>query len=173
MFANLSPGSIVHVLSLKEGMNYSVGTLENVSYSTNNNYNPSFGIQNMGSFITLRVNMNSKSITVDKIPANGSVGRDDYYLVTETKDEMISQVETLLQNSKNVLNNIKQYEYTVKECENVLRKISPAYAKETDRDNAIISLNTRVDNLDTKLDKILSSLVANNNIGEKQNVGNV
>ena len=33
MFANLNQGSLIHVLSLNDGIKYSVGTIEGVQYN--------------------------------------------------------------------------------------------------------------------------------------------
>lgn len=161
MFANLNQGSFVYVLSLNDGIKYSVGTIESISYNTPTNYS-SFGVQNMGSLITLKVNMNSKSTTIEGIPANSGISRTNNYIVTDTKEAMISQVEGLLQSSKDIVNNIAVYQNNIKECETVLKQLSPQFAKESDRDNAISDLYTKVGSLDSKLDNILTALSANN-----------
>ena len=71
---------------------------------------------------------------------------------------MIAQVEGLLQSSKDIVDNIDKYKNNIKECKEVLKQISPQYAKESDRDTAIADLYTKVGGLDDKLDSILSAL---------------
>lgn len=157
MFANLNQGSLIHVLSLNDGIKYSVGTIEGVQYNT-----PTFGIQNINSFVTLKVNLNGKSTTIEGVSANSNVSKTSNYIVTDNKETMVEQVESLLQNNKNIVDNIDKYKNGIKDCEEILKQISPRFAKESDRDNAIVNLNNRVDNLDSKLDTILNTLKANN-----------
>lgn len=157
MFANLNQGSLIHVLSLTEGIKYSVGTIENVSF---NNANPfQLGVQqNMGSFLTLKVNMNGKSTTIEGVPSNSNVSRTNNFIITDNKETMISQVEGLLQTSKDIVDNIQKYKDNIKDCNEVLKQLSPQFAKESDRDNAIADLYTKVGGLDNKLDSILSAI---------------
>ena len=156
MFANLNQGSIIHVLSLTDGIKYNVGTIENVSYPNANPYH--IGVQNMSSFINLKVNLNGRSTTIEGVLRNSDISKTDNYIITTSKETMIAQVEGLLQSSKDIVDNIDKYKNNIKECKEVLKQISPQYAKESDRDTAIADLYTKVGGLDDKLDSILSAL---------------
>ncbi|MBQ9254850.1 MAG: hypothetical protein IJ180_08780 [Bacteroidales bacterium] len=162
MFANLNQGSLVHVLSLKDGLKYSTCTIETVTNPNINNglYQP-FNPQNRDLPIAFTVNMNGKSVLLGGIPANSSFTRSDDYIVTDSKDVMISQVEGILQTNQNVIDNIDVYKQNVSACNDVLKQLSPQFAKETDRDNAIADLYSKVGGLDNKLDTILTTLSAN------------
>lgn len=148
MFANLNQGSIIHILNLCD-TKYCVGTIDSVSYSNQ------FGVN---AYLTLKVNINDKCKTIEGIQANTCIARTSDYIITETKDSMITQVENLLQHSKDILNNIDKYKHSVDEYECILKQLSPQYAKESDRDNAITDLYKKVGSLDTKLDSILTAL---------------
>ena len=160
MFANLSQGSLVYLVSLNNDIKYSTGVIESFNYmNPYQNYN---GVQNIGSYLSLRVNMNGKSTTIEGIPANSSVAKTSDYIVTDTQDAMVMQVRNLLNESNSIVNNIDKYKNNIVEYTNILKQISPEYAQQSSRDEAISSLNTRVNNLDDKIDKILNTLTANN-----------
>ena len=160
MFANLSQGSLVHLLSLKDGVKYSTGSVETVNYASPYQHTD---VRNSGSFLTLRVNVEGKSTTIEGIPTYGVVAKTSDYIVTDTLDSMIVQVKSLLNESTDIVNNMDMYRKNIIEYGEILKQISPEYAQQSSRDEAISNLNTRVDNLDDKLDKILNTLNANSN----------
>lgn len=156
MFANIVQGSIIHVLSISNGVKYNACTVESLSTNNNNPYQIG-GLQHT-SPINIKVNMNGKSITIEGLMPNSNISRTSKYIVTDNKETMIAQVEGLLQTSKDIVDNIAKYKSNIKECNEVLKQLSPQYAKEADRDTAIADLYNKVGGLDTKLDSILSAL---------------
>ncbi len=160
MFANLNQGSLIHVLSLTDGIKYNVGTIENISFSNTNAFQ--LGIQNMNALLTLKVNLNGKSTTIEGIPSNSNVSKNNNFIVTDNKDAMISQVEGLLQVSKDIVDNIGKYKDNIKQCNEVLKQLNPQFAKESNRDEAIADLYNKVGGLDDKLDDILTALKQTN-----------
>lgn len=166
MFANLSQGSLVYLLNLKgDNIKYSTGSIETVSYMSP--FQQPYGVQNSSSYLTLRVNTEGKSTTIEGVPSNSVVAKTNDYIVTDTIDAMISQIKILLNESTNIVNNVDKYKNNIIEYRSILKQISPEYAQQSSRDEAISTLNTRVNTLDDKLDKILTTLAANNNSNNK------
>lgn len=157
MFSNLSQGSLVHILSLSQegdALRYGVGTVEAIVPETRQ-YNMS--MFNNG-YVTLKVTIDGKSREFNQVPINSGIYTKDSCILTDSKEVMISQVENLLQNSKNILVNIDKHKRTIKACEDVLKDINPTFAKETERDETITDLKSKVGGLENKLDKVLSLL---------------
>ena len=113
------------------------------------------------------MNTEGKSTTIEGVPSNSVVAKTNDYIVTDTIDAMISQIKILLNESTNIVNNVDKYKNNIIEYRSILKQISPEYAQQSSRDEAISTLNTRVNTLDDKLDKILTTLAANNNSNNK------
>jgi hypothetical protein len=59
-------------------------------------------------------------------------------------------------NSKNIVDNIDVYKQNIKDCENILKQINPQFAKDKERDDRLLNLETRFDGVESKLDKIFN-----------------
>jgi hypothetical protein len=68
----------------------------------------------------------------------------------------------ILQNRKNIIENIPQYKNDIVECENALKDLNPEFAKDKERDERIDSLSTQVTNMQSTLDKIVNLISSNN-----------
>ena len=53
---------------------------------------------------------------------------------------MISEVDSMMQESKNIIDSIDKHKATITSCENILKELNPVYAREQERDSAIDSL---------------------------------
>ena len=67
---------------------------------------------------------------------------------------MISEVDSLLQNSKDIVNSIDKHKDAISAYENILKSLNPVYAKEQERDGAISNLSQRVDSIQDSLDRL-------------------
>lgn len=76
------------------------------------------------------------------------------YTLSENKEGMISEVDALLHNSKDIINNIDKHKANVTAYEEILKTLNPVYAKEQERDTAITDLSNRVDNIQDSLDRL-------------------
>lgn len=163
MFANLNQGSLVYVLNLKDGLKYNVGTVQSVANpNVNNNLYQPFNTQNREMPITITVNINGESVLMGGITPNTSFTKTNEYILTDSKEVMVNQVEGILQTNKDILDNIDVYKENIESCNNILKQISPQYAKESTRDNAIADLYNKMEGLGGKIDSILNALNANN-----------
>ena len=156
MFSSLSQGSPLYVLDMTNGIKYNNAVVESIMPERISN--PYF---NNGSMYLIKVNIAGKLVDI-KVSGNLSSTSNSNYIITDTKEAMISQVENMKQNSQNIIDNIEKHHKTIEDCTEVLKVLNPVYAQEVERDNAITSLNSRVDTIDGKMNKILE-LLSNNN----------
>lgn len=163
MFSTLRKGATVYLLDKTSEPTIKTGYIENVTlprpmYPT---FNPavSFGT-NMQTVvdITVRIGTEKKEFSV---PSELSVHTYGDYTLSESKEAMISEVDAMLQNSKNVLDSIEQHKATVESCEKILKELNPVYAKEQERDSAIDSLTQQVDGMQATLNRLESILLRN------------
>lgn len=64
----------------------------------------------------------------------------------------------MLNNSKSILSSIQQHESNIKACENILKELSPIYAKEQERDEAIDDISTRMNRMEEILARLESRI---------------
>ncbi len=151
MFSALSQGSSIYLLDKTSTPTFRVGEVIGVS-QPKINYN--FG-QSQNT-VDLRVKVDDSIQEFNNLPSINSyvTYNNGKLLISETKQGIQSEVETLLNNSKNILENIDVYKQNIVECENILKQLNPQFAKDKERDDRLQNLESRFDNVESKLDKI-------------------
>lgn len=117
-------------------------------------YNPSVSLgTNMQTVvdITTRIDDEKKEFCV---PANLSLHTYGDYTLSESKEAMISEVDSLLQSDKDVLDSIDKRKDNISAYEKILKTLNPVYAKEQERDHAITDLSQRMDGLQDTLARL-------------------
>lgn len=149
MFSFLKQGSLLYVLDKTEGAKLKIGEVVSVS-APHTNYQAPFPNQ---TYIDVKVTIDGNIHEYNQIPSQNSIVtyNNGKITISETKQELQSEVETLLQNSRQIISNIGVYQKNIDDCEDILKELSPQYAKDKERDD-------RIESLEDKLDKILKLL---------------
>ena len=153
MFSALSQGSPIYLLDKTSTPDYKVGEIVGVSYPKMNPYN--VGPQNT---VDLKVKIDGEIQEFNSIPSINSVVsyNSGKIVISESKQGIQTEVENILQNSKQILNNIDTYKQNVVDCENILKQLNPQFAIDKERDERLSSLENRFDGFESKLDKIFN-----------------
>ena len=161
MFSSMRPGSTLYILDKSEEPTVKSGYVENVTqprpmYKT---YNPavSFGT-NMQTVVDIKVKINNETKDIIGVPSNETIHAYGDYVVSETREAMISEVDAMLQNSKNIIESIDKHKAMIVACENILKNLNPIYAKEKERDTAIEDLTNQVNDMQSVLNRLESIL---------------
>ena len=157
MFSALNQGSLVYILDKTDGIKFKVGEIIGVSqikYSQNF-ANP---IGQQVPTIDLKIKSDNETLEFNSIPSNLSTVayNNGKLIISETKQGLQTEVEAVLQNSKQIVNNIDYYKKTIVDCENILKDLNPQFAKDKERDERIDGLKEKVDNMESKIDKLLT-----------------
>lgn len=163
MFSTLRKGATIYVLDRTSKPEVKMGYVENVTmprpmYPT---YNPAVSMgTNMQTVvdITVRVDDEKKEFSV---PSNLSIHTYGDYTLSENKEAMISEVDSLIQNSREVLESVDKHKESITAYENILKSLNPVYAKEQERDTAIVNLTQQVDSIQNALNRLESLLLRN------------
>ena len=153
MFSALSQGSPIYLLDKTSTPDYKVGEIVGVSYPKMNPYN--VGPQNT---VDLKVKIDGEIQEFNSIPSINSVVsyNGGKIIISESKQGIQTEVENILQNSKQILNSIDTYKQNVIDCENILKQLNPQFAIDKERDERLSSLEKRFDGFESKLDKIFN-----------------
>ena len=153
MFSALSQGSPVYILDKTSSPKYSIGEIVGVSYPKTNPYN--LGPQNT---VDIKVKIEGQVQEFNSIPSINSIVsyNNGKIIISETKQGIQNEIESILSNSKQILNNIDGYKKNVENCEEILKQLNPQFAIDKERDERLSNLETRFDGFESKLDKIFN-----------------
>jgi hypothetical protein len=87
--------------------------------------------------MTVRIDDDKKEFCV---PSNLSIHTYGDYTLSESKEAMISEVDSLLQQSKDILDSVDKHKSNIASYEKILGDLNPVYAKEQERDSRLDSL---------------------------------
>ena len=160
MFSTLRKGATIYILDRTSKPEVKTGYIDNVSmprpmYPT---YNPQVSLgTNMQTVVdlTVRIGDESKEFCV---PSSLSIHTYGDYTLSENKEAMISEVDSLLHNSKDVLDSVDKHKQDIIAYENILKTLNPVYAKEQERDSKISDLSQQVDSIQSTLNRLESLL---------------
>ena len=149
MFSALSQGSSIYLLDKTSSPKYLIGEVVGVT-QPKYNFNQAT--------VDLRVKVDDQIQEFNNLPSiNSTVTYNNgKLLISETKQGIQNEIETILFNSKNIVDNIDVYKQNIKDCENILKQINPQFAKDKERDDRLLNLENRFDGVESKLDKIFN-----------------
>ena len=117
-------------------------------------FNPQVSLgTNMSTVVDIKVRIDDQ-VKEFCVPSSLSIHTYGDYTLSENKEAMISEVDSLLQNSKDIVNSIDKHKDAISAYENILKSLNPVYAKEQERDGAISNLSQRVDSIQDSLDRL-------------------
>lgn len=147
MFSALTQGSSIYLLDKTSTLEYKVGEIIGVSQPKY-----SFG-QNT---VDLKVKIDDNVQEFNNLPSINSIMtyNNGKVIISETKQGIQNEVESIIQNRKNILENVENYKKDIEEGESILKQINPQFAKDKEREERLSNLEDRFDNVESKLDKI-------------------
>ena len=153
MFSALSQGSPIYILDKTSSPKYKVGEVIGVSYPKVNPYN-----MNPQNTVDLKVKIDGETQEFSSIPSINSyiTYNNGKIVISETKQGIQNEVESILQNSRQILDNIDSYKQNITDCEAILKQLNPQFAIDKERDERLSNLETRFDGVESKLDKIFN-----------------
>ncbi len=158
MFSSLQQGSLIYILDKTDAPKMKIGEVVSVSAPRTNGFmSNSF---NSTMCVDLKVNVDGSVFDYNAIPSSYSIVtyNNGKVTISETKQGLQSEVETIISNSKQVLNNIDSYKKNIEEGEKILKELSPQFAKDKERDDRLNTLESKFEGVENKIDKILTAL---------------
>ena len=148
MFSALAQGSSVYILDKTSTPKYLIGEVVGVSQPKIN--------FNGQSTVDLRVNVDNSVQEFSNLLSINSIStyNGGKIIISETKQGIQNEVESILDNSKKIIDNIDTYKQNIIDCEEILKQLNPQFAKDKERDDRLFNLESRFDGVESKLDKI-------------------
>ena len=142
MFSTLRQNSPIYVLDKKDSPVLKKGIIETVSPQRSRT--GSFYGQPMDMIVDIRVNIDGTSQEFKNIPASLSIANDGNIVISETKEAMSTEVDSMLSISKQILESVDYHKDVIEKCEQILKDLNPQFAKDKLQEEKINSLESRI-----------------------------
>ena len=173
MFQGLRQNALFYILEKGEKPVLKIGQVTSVSnpapkygqYPTT----PMFG-QQMETVVDISVKVGDEPMEFKQLPSNLSIANlGQNVVVSESKEAMNSEVESMLRNSRGILDSVSYHESVIAACDGILRELNPQFAKEKAQEEKIGVLEDRMQDLGTALNSIQELLAKALNTGDLGN----
>lgn len=160
MFQGLRTNSLFYVLDKGENPNLRIGQVVSVSNPQTKYpaFNNGFTPQPMETVVDVRVKLDDEEVDFKQLPANGQIANDKNLVVSDNKDAMSAEVDTMLRQSKAILESVDYNKRVVESCEGMLQQLNPQIAKEKEQTEKINKLEGKVSGIEGKIDKMMGWL---------------
>lgn len=159
MFSNLSQNSILYVLDLHNSPKILSGPVERVTVPRPkyNTFNP-----NLEMVVDITATINGERREFKGVP-NSSIANfgEDAFILAENKDVLNSYINSMLQNSRNILSNVDKHKQLITEYEEAIQELNPDIKASKENDRAIQTLQDQVEALQQSMKQMLSMMTKN------------
>ena len=167
MFKDLRQNTPLYVLYRGEKPRLETGSILSVGQPAPKmptNYNALYP-QQPEMIVDVCVKIGSETITFEKLPA-GSVIADfaaggnttNNIVISSSKDAIRTEVETMLTQSKNIVDSVSYHQGVVQECEEMLKGLNPSFAKDKEYGDTIKKLEKEM----SEMKSLIVSMTNNN-----------
>lgn len=161
MFQNLRQGNTLYILEKSETPILKLGEVINVGTPT-----PVYNTQTAGLTmgfqpkmeVLVRAKVDDKEGDFAHLPTDQSVHDYGTMIVTDSREAMLSEVDSMKQRSQHILDTVDYHKEVVDACDGMFKTLNPNYAKERERDEAIDTLNERMSGIEEELSKVVKLL---------------
>jgi hypothetical protein len=154
MFSNLSQNSILYVLDLKSTPKVLSGPVERITTPRPkyNTFNP-----NMEMIVDITATINGERREFKGVP-NGALANfgEDAFVLADSKDTLNSYINSMLQNSRSILNNVDKHQKLIVDYEEALQELNPDIKASRENDKAIQTLQDQVEALQKGMQQMLA-----------------
>lgn len=161
MFSNLTQNSILYILDLDGENKIITGPIERVSLPRPkyNTFSP-----NMEMIVDITAMINGERREFKNVP-NTSLANfeSDSFVLAENRDVLNSYISSMLQNSRNIVDNIDKHKKLIDQYEEALSELNPSSRADKEKDKLIQSLQDQVNSLQEGMNKILAAVSRNGN----------
>ena len=160
MFSGLRQNNLFYILEKGEDLNLKIGQVISISnpQPKYNQFNTTNAFSQPEMVVDVKVKVGEESLDFKQLNANMNIANSGNVVVSDSKEAMSAEVESLLRNSKQIIESVPYHERVVASCDVMLRELNPAFAKEKEQEEKIGALEQRMGHIDGKLEKVLELL---------------
>lgn len=147
MFSNLSQGSILYGLETKDTLKVFTAPITSVSLPRPLLTQNTFG-QLPQTVVDIVATVNGEKREFKQVPGNTSIANfgQDAFILADSKESLNSYIESMLQNSRNIVASVEKHKALISQYENAYKELNPNIIVNTD-DSAVKALREEVNEL--------------------------
>lgn len=133
MFSNLTKGSIIYGLETKGSIKPFTAIITNISLPRPIFNNNTFG-QLPETVVDISVTVNGENREFKQVPGNSSIANfgSDAFLLADSKETINAYINSMLQNSKNVVSSVSKHEALILEYSDAYKYFNPEFVSTVD-----------------------------------------
>lgn len=109
--------------------------------------------------VSIVAEISGKEVQIPDVPGNMEIAADkEGNTYSGNREAMLQAVDTMMQTSKNALEQVDYHKLVLSEGDKMLETLNPKYAEEKQQAKAIKALEEKQQATDQKLDEILSAI---------------
>ena len=108
--------------------------------------------------VDITINIEGIKEEFKNIPANLSIANDGNLVISESKEAMSTEVDSMLSISKQILESVDYHKDVIDKCEQILKDLNPQFAKDKLQEEKINNLEERIGGVEDTLGDIKDML---------------
>ena len=162
MFSNLTKGSIIYGLETKGSIRPFTALITNVSLPRPVFNNNTFG-QLPETIVDITATVNGETREFKKVPGNSSIANfgSDAFLLADSKETMNAYINSMLQNSRNIVSSVPKHETLITEYSEAYSYFNPEFANKMD-DKTTAELRGEIQDIKSQIGEILTFIKGGN-----------
>lgn len=167
MFSNLTKGSIIYGLETKGSIKPFTALITNVSLPRPIFNNNTFG-QLPESVVDISATVNGENREFKQIPGNSSIANfgSDAFLLADSKETMNAYINSMLQNSRNIVGSVSKHEALISEYSEAYSYFNPEFASKID-DKTTNELRGEIQSIKSQIGEIFA-FIKNGNVNKPE-----
>ena len=153
MFSNLTQNSVIYIMDLNNSPKITSGLIESVSLPRPkyNGFNPTFE-----TVVDIVANIAGERREFKGVPNNAVADFGEAaFILAENKEVLGSYINSMLQNSKKIVNSMDKHQKIIADCEEALNELNPNSPAEN---KAMQDLQSQVSELQKGMQALLEKL---------------
>lgn len=154
MLGSLKQDSIIYILDKTSIPKLTIGKVKSVSSPTPKypSKNPINYLNGVEMVVDIEAYTDTESFNLTGLSANSTVDNNGKgIIVSESRDAINSEVEALLDNSRNIVDSIDFHKEVIASCEAMLPMLNPQVAKEKQQEEKINNLEGKICGIENTL----------------------
>lgn len=162
MFSNLTKGSIIYGLETKDKIRPFTAIVSNISLPRSNFNNTTFG-QLPETVVDIIATVNGENREFKKVPGSSAIANfgADAFLLADSKETMNAYINSMRQNSKNIVNSVPKHEALITEYTDAYNYFNPEQADKLDSKTAV-ELRGEIQDIKSQIGEIFTFIKSGN-----------
>ena len=117
--------------------------------------------------LDVKVKCGEEVLEFQKIPTNQELFSYPNAVISDKKEAILSEVESMMQSSRQVVDSGPYHQSVVESCDEILKQLNPQFAKEKQQEEKITALESMVGSLKNDIGDIKNLLLRQSQTSSK------